>query len=489
MGEDLPEAYKESAKKCVFVITPGDKDNAQDKGSVRCRLWLSRHGCVHNIVRQYVALLATLQEVSGDDGDEEHSAAGTLYGKMADLETALALHHCCDILQRLTALSKAFQSRQVVFGSIKAKVSSTSEWLKQTYVEASGDDVKYGPCYEKFLSACKEGQYQSYMAVLSDSDLEAVVGVAATVAANFAKACVSGLDERFPVDSMGVLDAACVLDPNFLPPSTQLRSYGAASFKALCEHFDAAKMRGIPALAGRAVDVDAALAEWDRFVHEFRVLVDQTIDAYSVDISKGYNHTLLVEVWAAILHTRRDEYPNICKIAENVLVAPVSSVECERGFSVQNHIKCKLRNRMAVDTLDMLMRVRLVGPKSFAALDLEGGVDKWFVMRQYRHISSKNKPMHWHLLAVTRNSKEQSVYVMWDDDKPSSVGPTFAGVTSEGADGAVAASEFITAAAAAAGASGTANENDDFASDLDLLDFPEFRAGLGALGVLQAADL
>ena len=41
-----------------------------------------------------------------------------------------------------------------------------------------------------------------------------------------------------------------------------------------------------------------------------------------------------------------------------------SSVDCERGFSVQNHIKTKTRNILASKHLDVLMRVRLLGGRA-----------------------------------------------------------------------------------------------------------------------------
>ena len=40
----------------------------------------------------------------------------------------------------------------------------------------------------------------------------------------------------------------------------------------------------------------------------------------------------------------------------------MSSACCERGFSTQNYIKGKLRNRLSVQLLDCLMRVIELGP-------------------------------------------------------------------------------------------------------------------------------
>ena len=43
-------------------------------------------------------------------------------------------------------------------------------------------------------------------------------------------------------------------------------------------------------------------------------------------------------------------------------ILPVSSVECERGFSKQNLIKTRLRCSLSVEMLDKLMRISINGP-------------------------------------------------------------------------------------------------------------------------------
>ena len=43
-------------------------------------------------------------------------------------------------------------------------------------------------------------------------------------------------------------------------------------------------------------------------------------------------------------------------------IIPVSSAPCEQGFSVQNSIKTKVRNRLNPERLNRMLMVRLVGP-------------------------------------------------------------------------------------------------------------------------------
>ena len=53
----------------------------------------------------------------------------------------------------------------------------------------------------------------------------------------------------------------------------------------------------------------------------------------------------------------QEKYPcdNILKLAAFALNLPVHTVDCERGFSLQNNIKNSQRNRLLSDILDTLM--------------------------------------------------------------------------------------------------------------------------------------
>ena len=57
-----------------------------------------------------------------------------------------------------------------------------------------------------------------------------------------------------------------------------------------------------------------------------------------------------------------DVYPDLCKLASIAVIIPVSSAPCEKGFSHQNVLKNKLRNRLNPDRLNRLMMIRLAGP-------------------------------------------------------------------------------------------------------------------------------
>ena len=61
-------------------------------------------------------------------------------------------------------------------------------------------------------------------------------------------------------------------------------------------------------------------------------------------------------------HKLDDAIPHLKKILHTLIVLPMSSVDCERGFSVLKLIKTRLRNLMGAANLNHAMMVAIEGP-------------------------------------------------------------------------------------------------------------------------------
>jgi hypothetical protein len=72
-----------------------------------------------------------------------------------------------------------------------------------------------------------------------------------------------------------------------------------------------------------------------------------------------------------------DLVPALNLIFERAVTLPLSTVECERGFSRLGIIKNKLRNRLEAETVDRLMRISLCGPDRMKKIDFEAFYSKW----------------------------------------------------------------------------------------------------------------
>ena len=66
----------------------------------------------------------------------------------------------------------------------------------------------------------------------------------------------------------------------------------------------------------------------------------------------------------AAIRTTRLSFPSyiLLTVSSFALILPVSTADCERGFSTLKRIKTDARNRLKTDTLDKLIRLSSEGP-------------------------------------------------------------------------------------------------------------------------------
>ena len=69
-------------------------------------------------------------------------------------------------------------------------------------------------------------------------------------------------------------------------------------------------------------------------------------------------------------------YPTLSKLASITLTLPISTANCERGFSTMNRIKTDPKNQLETFTLDMLIRLSSEGP-SLKTSDFDAAVNVW----------------------------------------------------------------------------------------------------------------
>lgn len=57
-----------------------------------------------------------------------------------------------------------------------------------------------------------------------------------------------------------------------------------------------------------------------------------------------------------------ERYKNVLILLSVYLISPLNSAECERGYSAANRIQTNGRSRIMIETLEVLMNVRLLLP-------------------------------------------------------------------------------------------------------------------------------
>lgn len=90
-----------------------------------------------------------------------------------------------------------------------------------------------------------------------------------------------------------------------------------------------------------------------------------------------------------------DQFPNVFKLISISLILPLSTAIVERGFSVMNAgIKNKLRNSLAPETVDKLLRISINGPAMFVEEkdELELSSKVAFVLKRAKELWRAGKP-------------------------------------------------------------------------------------------------
>ena len=77
-------------------------------------------------------------------------------------------------------------------------------------------------------------------------------------------------------------------------------------------------------------------------------------------------------LWQLISKYHKADFPNLIKLAQLALTSAVHTAGCERGFSAQNAILMKGRNRLLVENQHKLMRVKMT-----ADIDYEQVIQIW----------------------------------------------------------------------------------------------------------------
>ncbi|ELT88776.1 hypothetical protein CAPTEDRAFT_216552 [Capitella teleta] len=134
---------------------------------------------------------------------------------------------------------------------------------------------------------------------------------------------------------MGFLKNFGIFDPSLIQVDGQtfLDEEQQAQLKTISETFP-------------GISHSACQAEWLIF-REVLLDLQEKCEQYVVPLKRAAEGTTL---------------PNLRRIAHVAMVLPVSTADCERGFSAMKRIKTKQRNRLIDTTLNNLMMITLEGP-------------------------------------------------------------------------------------------------------------------------------
>ena len=230
------------------------------------------------------------------------------------------LHHyfLADILPNLANLSRAFQKKSIDFSMVKPLVQGTKQCIEALTVQqgaifstlSSDMEVLVTHGFQELttekLSRFKREIYDPYLTALSEH-----------------------LDSRFP--DVTLLDAFSIFDPSVMELDDGTPSDLLEKQNILKDHY----------CPHNIIESSAVECEYQCF-------------ARSVVLTPNLKNLSTQDLMLKLAHNPqlKDMFPNLAKLAAVGLVVPMSTADCERGFSTLSRIKNDLRNRLSCKVLN-----------------------------------------------------------------------------------------------------------------------------------------
>ncbi|PNW72327.1 hypothetical protein CHLRE_16g672700v5 [Chlamydomonas reinhardtii] len=381
----LNDMYKERKAKAYKILKPH---------TVR---WLSRSECVRRIKITYPILLAFFNERKKDKKDV---AAAEIYEWLRQVDNLLLITCIDGVLAATAELSKWFQQSDLALVDVHQYLELGLRHLINAYTyHKEGETSNAPPSFTAPIQAlikdlaAKDGVFHGHQMVLttppttiapattttatttaeSDSDNDGSDTNTDTTAesgsddddtaptapswaafpqtlfrsklalSSMVKKLVENIKMRFPAD-VSVAAKFGVLGPRALAADSGVPKYGEEEVAALAQHFK-------PVLGD---DCLLAVDQW--VMARARLIAVAKEQKKSGDVMKARPFYERLLSWLSGMGRE------LTVLVQIMLVLQPSTAEVERGFSAMNDIKTPGRASMKLGTLDVLMRVRLVGP-------------------------------------------------------------------------------------------------------------------------------
>ena len=244
------------------------------------------------------------------------------------LVTALLI----DVITVIGVLSLTFQKDSVDLSHVRHCIESTTNTLEA--IKVGSDQVD-----EVFMALGNvpaAGVKNSYNGVDITDNIQ-LRNRFSNFRESYLNTLIEYLGARFPKNDIDLLECLdTLLNPIRYPNShTDIQQYSQDHLDTNCAHFQ------------NETDRNMAQAAFLVFKH----------------LTKSFKGSLSFSQFCCKLITELiDQYPDFANLARLALIIPVSYAPCERGFSVQDALKTKVRNRLNPERLKRLLFIKLVGP-------------------------------------------------------------------------------------------------------------------------------
>ena len=289
--------------------------------------WLSHEKAVSNLHQCLPSVLASLEREATERTDAQAFGLAIF---VKDSFFVASLYFLADILPTLANLSRAFQKKSIDFSMVKPLVQGTKQCIEALTEQqgaifstlSSDMEVLVTHGFQELttekLSRFKREIYDPYLTAPSEH-----------------------LDSRFP--DVTLLDAFSIFDPSVMELDDGTPSDLLEKQNILKDHY----------CPHNIIESSAVECEYQCFARSVVSTPNlKNLSTQDLMLKLAYNPQL------------KDMFPNLAKLAAVGLVVPMSTADCERGFSTLSRIKNDLRNRLSCKVLNALVSISIEGPDS-----------------------------------------------------------------------------------------------------------------------------
>ena len=308
------------------------------------------HNCraLKVVCNKYKLIHAHMQEtaVAANCSATMKGRARNVIGKLESYKHVAFMFFMLDILDELQKLSLTFQKDEVA-------VSDVKNALERTRLALNALLARPGTHLRKFEESLHGNVFETVTLNKRTNDDGELTNLKNRVV-NVTCQYLANRFDNFENDP--VLAAAKILEVGYWHDNReQLAIFGEEEINVLSDHFK-------QLLEKNDFNQEEALSEW----LDLKVLV-----------KNNYVNLRKQAVWQVMFSDFTERFCNILMLIEILLVLPMSTACCERGFSCMNRIKTQYRSRLDTSTLDSLLRIGIAGVSS-TAFDPQRAIALWW---------------------------------------------------------------------------------------------------------------
>ena len=272
--------------------------------------------------------------------------ARNVVAKLESYKNLAFMFFMLDILDELQKVSLLFQKDEVAVSDVKNSLERTTLALN-ALLARPGANVR------KFEQSFNGNVFETVTLNKHANDDAELINLKNRVV-NTTSQYLANRFDNFEHDP--VLVAAHILEVGYWPNDPEpFAIFGEEEINVLAERFK-------PLLEKNDFDQKEALSEW----LDLKVLV-----------KNNHRHLRKQAVWQVMFTDYTERFCNILMLIEILLVLPVSTACCEKGFSCMSRIKTQYRSRLDPVTLDSLLRNGIDGVSS-ADFEPERAIALWW---------------------------------------------------------------------------------------------------------------